>query len=260
MPNDSPFDIKVLLKQSWQLTTGAKWAIWAPLVVLVLIGFGISLLSTLIFSLFGLSIHGGFTTGYTFAYVIIAFIIEIITLFVTAPLIAGAQMVALKRVRDETIDYMMGFKYWSLWIHLGLTLIIVSLGFGLINLIFGILISLSYRIGFWLVLILQILALITFIVYYAFFIFAVLFVADKKASPIDALIHCYQMVRPHWLHVSTVIFSLAVGLTIVLLPYFLLSTAGYLLLSLLGALISIGLAIWVIPWFHLIVFNISYNT
>jgi len=250
MNNGNQFSIRELMKTAWHNVEGTKWLIWAPLVALILIGIGISL----IFSLFGLPVlYAGFTTGYTISYVIMAFIMEVITIFVTAPLVAGAQMVALKRVRGETLAPNMGFKYWSMWLNLGLTLIIVTLGIGVINVVFGTLISLGLLVGYWLGLILQILALIAFIVFYAFFIFAILFVADRNEGPIEALIACYKMVKPHWLHVSIVIFCLGAALLIVFLPLLLLSLTGHFLLSLLGTIITTALAIWAFPFFHLVV-------
>lgn len=252
-----PFDIKAHLKESWNLVDGSKWPVWAPLLVLIAISIGIGIFFTLLSALFGLPLfQGGFTTGFSVGYVVIAFIIEVITLFVTAPLVAGAQMVALKRVRSESVEAKSGFQYWHLWVNLGITLVLVSLGVGLINVVFGALITVAFKVGFWLAVIFQVLALVAFIIYYAFVIFAVLFVADKNNSPIEAFVNCHKMVRPHWLHISKVIVCVGVGLLIVFLPYFLLSLTGYGLLSLLGLVISAVLAVWAIPWFHLIISGI----
>lgn len=251
--------IKGILSNAWQKTKGSKWPIWAPILTLLAITIGVNFIATLLFGLFGFPmLEASFTAAYSIPYLIIASIVEVITIFLTAPLIAGAQMVALKRIRGDIVKPSTGFQYWSKWLHLGITVLIISLGSTLLNIIFGSLITVSYNVGFWLVSILQILAIIAFIFFYAFYFFSILFVADKQKNTIEALVSSVSMVRPHWFQVCKVMACIAVGFFIVLIPFFILSLFGLMVLSYLGVVISIGVAIWAIPYFHLIVSSV-YN-
>lgn len=251
--------IKSILSNAWQLTKGLKWPIWAPILVLIAITAGINFLASLLFGFLGLPmIEGSFTAAYSISDLVIAFIVEVIIIFFTAPLIVGAQMVALKRLRGESISASTGFYYWSKWFYLGITILILSLGAALINVVIGSLITLSYNVGFWLVGILQILAILAFIVFYAFYFFSILFVADQNKNPIDAFITSFSMVRPQWFQVCKIMACIAIGFLVVLLPFLILSIFGMMVLSYIGVLLSVLIAIWAIPYFHLIVSGV-YN-
>lgn len=251
---NNKLSIKTHLKNCWDLVNGSKWPIWAPVLVSVVMSFVISLVVALIVGLLGIpGLQGGFTVGYSISYIVMAFILQIIIFFAIGSLIAGAQMVALKRYRGENINAGMGFGYWSLWLKIGLTFVLFMLGYGLLNVVFGFIILLASYAGSWLSLIFELISIAATIVYYALFFFSILFVVDKKQEPVEALKNSYDLVKPQLLDVSKIFALVFVGFIVIMIPWFFLSLSGIKLLSFLGFLISAGIAVWGLPYFHLLI-------
>jgi len=254
------FSVRDVISSAWKNIKGTKWPIWGVLLVLFLIVLGLGLITGLITGLFGFSIlKGGAHGGHVVAYFLIMIIFEVVTIFLTVPLTAGAQMIALKKARGETVSASTGFGYWGKWFPLGLTIIYFSIGAFLVYLIFSFLAGLSMVMNaHWLGAILGILGVIAVILFYTFFLFNLLFVADKQKGPFGALLCSAKAVAPHWFRVLLLWIYIFIVLIVGLLPLFLGLICPAIWVKVLGAVISIVLFVWVVPYLHLILAT-AYN-
>ncbi len=258
----SGFSTRDVISSAWKNVKGSKWPIWGVLLVLALIAISAGLLMMLVMTLFGIPIGtklGAAPVAHTVGYTLIVVITEIVMIFLTAPLSTGAQMTALKRARGETISATTGFGYWPKWFPLGVTIIYFSIGLFILNIIFSLFAGLSAGAGaIWLATIIGILGFIAVLLFYTFFIFNLLFVADKGKGPFPALLCSAKAVAPHWFRVLLLWIFVFIVLVVTLLPLLLGLMCPLVWVKVLGVLVSIGLMVWTVPYMHLIL-STTYN-
>ena len=257
----SDFSIRNVISSAWKNVPGVKWPIWAALLVLFLIVFGITLIIGFIFTLTGMSLvaNPNVIVAHSMGYLTVTLIIEIIAIFLTAPLATGAQMTALKKVRGEVVTPSAGFRYWHKWFSLGLSLIFFSIGLFVINIVFGFISTLAMSKGLMALLaIVSILGGIAALLYYTFFLFNLLFVADKDKAPFKALLCSAKAVSKHWFRVLVLWVFLGLVFIVTVLPVVLGLMCPYTWVKILGGIVSLVLWIWAVPYFHLILAT-AYN-
>ena len=254
------FSIRDVISSAWKNIKGTKWPIWGVLLVMGLIALGLMLLVGLIMGLMGISLATGrMGAGLPISYFVFMIFFEIVMIFLTAALTAGAQMVALKKARGETVSATTGFGYWHKWFPLGVTIIYFSIGSLLVYLVFAGLAAAFAGLGaVWLGTIFGILGFIAFVLYYTFFLFNMLFVADKNKGPFGALLASAKAVAPHWFRVLLLWIYVVVVLIAVMIPLILGLICPATWVKVLGVIISIVLFVWAIPYLHLILAT-AYN-
>ncbi len=257
------FSIREIISSAWKNVGGVKWPIWLALIVAILITLGVGLITGLVTTLTGVSIIQASQAGAGLHLPVIFFIIiilfEIIGLFLTVPLTAGAQMAALKKVRGETVSASTGFGYWNKWFKLGLTVIFFSIGAMIVYLVFSFLAGVSIGGGLtWLGISFSIIGCIAFLLYYVFFIFNILFVADKDKGPFRALGCSAKAVAPHWFKLLLLFIYIGIVFVIATIPAVLGLMCPYMWVKIVSVLVSIFLIIWAVPYAHTL-FTTAYN-
>jgi len=254
MSNKSGFSLGALIKKAWSEIEGVKWPIWSVFIVVLALLFVSSVLLTLLLSLLGIPMlmRDG-DLGFSLGYFVGAFLIEVVTVFITAPFLVGAQMVALKHIRGQEVSYKTGFQYLHQWKELGTTLFLFWFSLAIINIVFGFFTLLFNRVGLeWLSNIVLVLSFVAFFVFYTFFMFNGLFVADQNKGPLEAMFYSAKLVAPAW----TKIFCLFVyGVFIAFvcfLPGIISLSYSNVWISLLGCLVTIGIYIWLLPHLQLL--------
>lgn len=248
MDAGNQFSTRSVIKTAWHNVKGTKWAIWAPELIMVLIYLGIAVMFGVVGRITGFLAHGmemsmGFITG--------LLIFEIVAVFLISPLAGGIQMVALKRSRGETLSASTGFQYWHKWIPLGFTVLFFVLGNLIINQIFSMLIRASATLPVVSVL-LSVLLLIAALLYITFFVFNILFVADKDKGPWKALGDSAKIVAPHWFRVLLLLIYLLLIYVVIALPAVLGFLCPQTIVKILGVIVSLALLIWGVPYSYLI--------
>ena len=254
------FSVRDVVSSAWKNIKGTKWPIWSVLLVLFLIAITLTTITGLITGSMGVfMIQGGkISIGHTFGYVFTAVLFEIIVIYLTAPLTAGAQMVALKKSRGESVSATTGFGFWGKWLSLGTTIILFTIGIILVYLVFTLLTVLTAFGAVWLGVIFGALGVIAVVLYYTFFLFNLLFVADKGKGPFAALVCSAKAVAQHWFRVLLIWIYVVLACVVTMLPLFLAMTCPIGWIKAAGAIISFVLVIWLIPYLHLILAT-AYN-
>lgn len=256
MNGENRFSTRDVIKTGWHNIKGAKWAIWAPQIVMLLIYLAVAAIFGILASVAGILPKPGMplTTGFWVG----AFVFELVVIFLVSPLVTGIQMVGLKKVRGEDIKGGVGFKYWHKWIPLGFTVLLFTIGSFIINQVFTALLKMAVASA-GLSALLGIIAAIVMIVYVAFFMFNMLFVADGNKGPWGALGHSAKMVSQHWFRVILLIIFMGIVMVIAALPAILglLCPVGWV--KALGIVVSFVLMIWVIPYWNLILATIYHR-
>jgi hypothetical protein len=247
---DTPnFTIKNTLATAWQYMRGAKWPVWIVLLVTAVGVLGTYYLTAASLNLIGLPHNQAMMTT-------VSITIHIITTFIAAGLITGALMIALKKIRGDTISSLSGFQYWNKWWKIGISVLLLNLGVLLINLIFGFLFALSQHAGApkvaYAFFLLRFLATILF---FLFFIFNTLSLADKNLGPIASLGYSATIVRPHWLKLLGMWGMMTLIIIATLLPKYLSEFSHLNVIQSLGLLATSLLAVWTIPYLLFITSN-----
>lgn len=240
----SPIAIGATLSSAWALTKGAKWPIWAVLLIGLLILFPVLLalnyLATVLTGQSAASAHP----------LHIMLPIYFIEYLIVAPFMAGAIMVAIKHTRKESITAGTGFHYFRKYLPVVIVFVVVNiLTYIPVLLING----MSFFVdGESFKFVLEILSSILSMIIYSFFILSLPLVLDKNYSPFKALMTSPRLAKSHWLKIFT--------LLIITMLYFLAAviplTLGLLLkniaIIILGLAIFIIVLIWLIPLIFLI--------
>ena len=219
------------LKTAWQYAKGTQWAMWLTLVVWILI-------SALILFL------GWFGLRYfpQISYTTSSFIVTLFIIVFTAPLFAGMNMAAIRRVRGETLPLTAGLQYFRQWAPLGIGFLCIVLITALMTSLFEILVSLIVVHAISATIIAAVFSSLIFTLVYTFLAFTLPFIADKSMSPWRAILQSFLVVRTTWLPLFglMVIFYLLdlINLLIAQIPY-------------AGVFIYIIISLWLIPFIFL---------
>lgn len=252
MNSENRFSIRDIMKTAWHNVKGAKWAIWAPLLIMFVIYALLGIIFGLIVTFTGIIPRPGTPT--LIGFYLALFLFEIVIIFAVTPLIAGMQMVALKRTRNETVTSAMGLQYWPKWLPLGLTVLLFTIGNIILNQFLGILLGFSVAAGIPILAILIGIAMFCIVLLYlGFFIFNVLSVADKNKGPWAALGYSAKIVAPHWFRVWVLMLFLVIVGIIIALPGILGFYCPVDWVKILGALGTFVLMIWGMPYINLII-------
>ncbi len=229
------------LWQAWRLIKGSKISFWtvslawiAMAAIVVLIGWRISLLLPPKFMAHPLTLVSS----------------SWIIIMLTAPLFAGMSMVAIKRVRGETVSAKTGFQYFRQWPSLALGFLIISIICALVIFLFNTLLDqvilpmLSPALlQNWLPgMLLTFLGTIIFNVTYALLIFIIPLIADRQLPAFSALLHSVRIALRHWLK-----------LFVLLIIFYLLNliTLSLCEIPFVGLICYIVINIWLIPFIFL---------
>ena len=174
------------LIQAWRLLRGTKLALWTTSLawigmaaVILGVAWGISLLMPP-------AIASNHFTLLALTWIMI---------MLTAPLFAGMNMVAIKRVRNEPVNIRTGFQYFNQWLPLAFAFLVISL----ITTIIVALVTLTIDFGIlplftdqtrnhWLLLIsVTLFSTLIFNLTYALLIFIIPLIADRKIAVFQAL-------------------------------------------------------------------------
>lgn len=254
MNGDNHFSVKETLNTAWLNVKGIKWAVWVPLLVMIAISIGISFVVGILKLGLGQSS-------------ILDLIVTVATTLLTAALIVGAQMVALKHLRKESIQPTSGLQYWDKWWQLGLSMLVYNIGFYVIILVvafIGILIvglpmtiagthpvdtSLTSGMIVSAIFVIAIPGLILCLLYQSFFSFNLLFIADKNKGPMEGLLSSAKMVKKHWLKVALSFLVLFAAFFVIMIPMFLGGLAHATWLMVIGTVFAIVVfVIWGMPY------------
>lgn len=235
-----PLTIRSVIDRAWPLTTGAKAPIWIVVLVTLSIAIIVNYIATLAFGLQPNQSH--FYLDYI--------ILPLITNILIAPFYTGSIMVAVRRARDEKVDPGTGFQYFTPYIYIVITVVIV----GFISSCFVIFInhpSISAKIQD-LKPIYTFLAGILSALIYAFLILSIPLVADKNYSPLTAIQKSIQLTSPVWYKIFLLILFGYLCIIISLIPCII----GLLLMNTyviwLGIILTVIALVWVVPFLFLI--------
>ena len=98
-----------------------------------------------------------------------------------------------------------------------------------------------------------ILLIVVALLYVAFFMFNVLFVADKDKGPWQALGASAKIVAPRWFRVSLMILWIGIVAIIMALPTVLGMLCPVTWVKVLGVVVSIVFIIWTVPYWNLLI-------
>lgn len=228
------------LNQAWKHIKGAKLAIWLVVICMILIS---TLLNLLVYSLFGIDeMH----TPYWIRFILMPILSNVLV----APFYAGAVMTAIQHIRGEKTVPASGFFYFKYYLPLAIALIIItfiaSIGMMIIN-IPTVAASFGKNISW-----LEGLAALYSTIIYTFFILTIPLIADKNKQPFKAMRASFNLVKPHWLKVFAIILISYFVILLFTVPLFLGISFMKTLAIIIGGIILIGAAIWLIPWIFMI--------
>lgn len=250
------------LSDAWHKVGGAKASLWginiAALVVAVLLGLTIGMVfDNAILSAESQMSHLQIpTTGLHSVW--FPALAGLVLLFIVAPLLAGAYMVAIKRARGEMVSASNGYGYFNKWLFAGITLFLSVVLNIIITQAINILILRPFLLGYSHSLFMVVSILVS-IFFSTLWIFALPLCADKNLNPIQALWQSLKGVAPKWLTVFLLQLSVMLVNIIALLPMiFSLHFHQSGLFHLAGIIVTIVIAVWSFP-FSLMIFGTTYH-
>ncbi len=234
------FTISYILNHAWECTRGAKWPIWATALMLIVVTIGVGIIANI---LFGTHPSG---LNYWVDYIITPTVTNILS----APLVAGLYMVAIKRTRNEAINATSGYQYFPSFIPTAITLVIISIVSSIPLLIVN-WPPIARELGHSLATANLVTVLLAALVYTFWFI-AIPLVTDKKQNPQQALAHSFRLISPVWLKTYGLIMVIYFFLIVSLLPFAIGFLLHNILVIYLGAIILIAIAIWLLPFIFMV--------
>ncbi len=164
-----------------------------------------------------------------------------IVIMLTAPLFAGMNMVAIKRVRNEPVNIRTGFQYFNQWLPLALAFLVISLITATIIALVTLLTD-QARNHWLLIIAMTLFSTLIFNLTYALLIFIIPLIADRKIAVFQALKISVQTAKTHWIK----LFNL-------LIIFYALNFLALLLCEIpfIGLICYIVINIWLIPFIFL---------
>jgi hypothetical protein len=229
------------LIQAWRLVKGAKLSFWTASLAWV------GMAAVILGAAWGISLLTPPAIAFNhFTLLALTWII----IMLTAPLFAGMNMVAIKRVRNEPVNIRTGFQYFNQWLPLAFAFLVISL----ITTIIVALVTLTIDFGIlplftdqtrnhWLLLIsVTLFSTLIFNFTYALLIFIIPLIADRKIAVLQALKTSVQTAKTHWLK----LFNL-------LIIFYALNFLALLACEIpfIGLICYIVINIWLIPFIFL---------
>lgn len=240
MDNNHSLSVSGVISKAWNSTKGSKWAIWAVTIGLIIVA---GVVSGVLTKLLGIDAKNpSFFSRF--------FTLPIITNAVIAPFYAGAVMVAVKHTRGESVSAGTGYSYFSRYLPLAITLVVVSFIASILIMIVNAPSIMPSNTGTK--------ALFEFVgsifstIVYTFLLLAIPFAADKGFAPFKAISASYNHVKPHWFKVFLIIIIGYLILMVALIP----TVAGVFTHNVygivLGVIVSLVLMVWLLPFIFLL--------
>ncbi len=244
--NPVNLSIQKVLHEAWGLVNNSKWPIW-----IVLLAAG--LITVIVVQVFHVIAKPDLTQPLSIGHQLIA---TIVLNAITAPFYAGAIMTAIKRTRGETVSIKTGYQYFHSALPLAITFIIVSLIAQIPNFIISSFASdpLSSAPSNWLAIMAEVVSLLIA----SLFILSLPLIADKHKSPTQAIVHSVYYVKHQWFKVFLLLCIAYILGIACLIPITLGRVLANPALILFGAMVSVVLLIWVVPFIFLI-FGVIYH-
>jgi len=235
-------NVGAILKTAWHNVKGSKWPIWAPFLVA-------ALLTAVIYTISFFSL-ANFTNQH---FLFFQLLIPVMTNVIVAPLYVGAIMVAIKKVRQESIDGASGFKYFHLYIPLVIVALMVSLAGSAPHLLVAYLVVTTKEVSIFLDIIMVLISLVIAI----FFLLALPLVADKSKAPFVAIKQSL-VTMPRYLPKVLLIFLVGyLFIFIAVLPAVIGMSINMIfhnvLIMYVGVAISAAASVWLVPFYILLV-------
>ncbi|MCH9643553.1 MAG: hypothetical protein K0U23_01670 [Gammaproteobacteria bacterium] len=239
------------LKRSWDLVEGSKKPLWMPIIIVALLNIVILILLGLLMIVF---FHKGHSYAAALANPILQASLNIITSIVLsvllAPIIAGILITALKRCRGEVVQTNSAFGFKEHWLQtaaaLGLFLILNIFTEMICSHIAVTVIESTHNAALFWTIILS--GNIISVLLYSFLLFSLIIIVEQNKKAISALIASAKLVSSHWLS-TTMLYIIAFAIIIAsTLPLFISTFMNNLWIEIIGALITIGILIWTLPY------------
>lgn len=188
-----------------------------------------------------------------FAYIIL----PIITNIIIAPFYAGAIMICVSHLRQETIKIKTGFSYFNLYFQLGLAMAIIGFLGSLFIIILNIpaLANILGQHKIWLDFVGGIYSLFI----YTFFILTIPLIADKKYRPLHAMKESCKRISSHWIKILIIIVLTYLIMLLCTIPLLVGVLLGHFYIVILGGVLLAILLIWVLPFLFMIQGMIYYK-
>ena len=229
-----------LLGASWRANRELKWTLWPAIIVAIILSWAIN------------APLNHWMAHDVSHYVMLFYILPLIEAFIVGPLVAGMVMTAVKHARGEQVSVGTPFTFYSQIARLGITIFIMSI----LSDIGWNLAQASWFNG-WSPRTISISATIIALIITLFVMLAMPLAADKRISPIGAIVNSFRLGRAAW----------GQTLGIFLIGYIILMVCFYLLafvyvathgMALISVILMIILAIWLLPW-ALMVYGYIYH-
>lgn len=235
-----PFHIRAILKQSYGLLYGSKWAIWIGVILLVLI----STLTSAIIFLIAKQNPAHYDT--------LHFISLLISTAISSPVLAALFLVGAKRSRGEVVHADIIISYFKRFIPLACAAVIL---FIIREITSGFVVLHPNQSPYMIIL-----AILTLIVS-VFLMLTLPLVADKELNPFKAMITSIKKVSGHWFKVLLLVilmglgfiltYAITLGLCVLIIHgvAMLLNTVALkaVLISIVSA-VALIMSIWLVPY------------
>ncbi len=255
VPATRSFSVFQTLGEAWELTKGAKWALWAPMLVMIGIALASSLISSTIIA-FLYSKQTAENTGGHIGTMGIVLIVaaSIIIAYLCLGLISGVIKVSIERARGNLVSGGSGFHSYSrvlpVFFAILLTITIAELPEILAFLAgyFGVIKTVSKEVGLTVIIIQFIYGLIIGSLLYL----TVLFAVDRTNNPFSAMASSFCATKHHWYRIIGIILMLYVFMALVYLPMFLGIYFQNTILHWAGTIFMLVAFVWLMPFFFLV--------
>jgi len=238
--SSSDISVTSVFSKAWSLVHGSKGAIWSVAVLILLIAATLEWITNRVI---GIDIQH---THYAIRYILL----PILTNLFIAPFYAGGVMVAIKRVRGESINIKSGYQYLRQFLALAITMIVVGLISNLLTMVINIP-TIAFALGRSLPYF-DIAAVLFSLAVYTFFILSIPMIIDKQYTPGQALLASPMLVKQKWLQIFLIFLVTYLCLFVLLIPTFLGLILSNSTLMLIGSVIIIAALIWLLPFVFLL--------
>lgn len=246
-PTNTAFTISGTLNEAWSLVKGSKGSIWCVTLVIAIVA---SCLQLITHYLLGIDTKAGASLS-------TQILLPIVINLLIAPFYAGALMIAIKRARHETVTVGTGFQYFTHYVNVAITMVIVAFIASIPALVInapGMMPEPGATKG-----LLSILGGLLSTLVYTFFLLSVPLVADKNHSPKQALSQSIKLISPHWFKVFALLLISYLFILIIAIPFLIGMLLLHNIVILFGAIILLIGVVWLVPFLFLITGNIYHH-
>jgi hypothetical protein len=166
-----------------------------------------------------------------------------------SPFLLGALMVAVRRMRGDSINWKTGFSYFRYSGRVICLMMLVGLILGL-PLYVSVLLTDGGSVPF--ILVASLVAIIISVVMYAFLLFSIPLLVDRQLTVTQAFAHSVSIVKPHALKVIAVFILNDFCLLAALLPFIISWIFNNYAVMFFGLLVTALVFIWMVPYVLLV--------